>query len=187
VDEATYTDNGLDTLNITATQPGTAGNLITFSANMATVAVSINDAIAATATVGNLVRGTDQTTTQTLSLGTYEVGQSANQVVDRLANLSTTIINFNSAGSLPASSDTLAGYSANLVSYSATQASDSNSDYEKEKLFLEGYTQRLQSVSGVNLDEELARTVTLQTSYTASARVISVTKELFDVLMTIGK
>ena len=43
-------------------------------------------------------------------------------------------------------------------------------------------TARLQSVEGVNLDEELVRLTTYQQAFNASARMIQAAKELFDVL-----
>ena len=39
--------------------------------------------------------------------------------------------------------------------------------------------------SGVNIDEELANLIVYQTSYSASARVVSVVQELFDELLRV--
>jgi flagellar hook-associated protein 1 FlgK len=41
---------------------------------------------------------------------------------------------------------------------------------------------RLQSVEGVNIDEELVALTTYQQAYNANARMITATKELFDTL-----
>jgi len=43
--------------------------------------------------------------------------------------------------------------------------------------------QRQESVSGVNIDEEMANLVTFQNSYNAAARVLSTVQELFDTLL----
>ena len=46
---------------------------------------------------------------------------------------------------------------------------------------------RAAAVSGVNLDEEMARMVQLQQAYSAAARMIAVTDELFDELLGLGE
>ncbi|MFN7095449.1 MAG: flagellar basal body rod C-terminal domain-containing protein, partial [Burkholderiales bacterium] len=102
--------------------------------------------------------------------------------VDRLANLSTVIIDFQSAGTLPSASSTLAGYAANVLSFTASKTKEALENTAKDKLFSDSYIARFKGSSGVNLDEELANTITYQNAYTASARIISVTKELFDIL-----
>jgi len=56
-------------------------------------------------------------------------------------------------------------------------AQDSNGALEAELV------QRQQSVSGVNIDEELANLVVFQNSYNAAARVLSTVQELFDNLL----
>jgi flagellar hook-associated protein 1 FlgK len=45
--------------------------------------------------------------------------------------------------------------------------------------------EKLANKTGVNTDEEMVLLVTLQQAYTASARVMTVTNELFDVLSNI--
>jgi len=44
---------------------------------------------------------------------------------------------------------------------------------------------RRESVSGVNLDEELANLMIYQQAYTASARMISLVQEMLDELMNV--
>jgi flagellar hook-associated protein 1 FlgK len=41
----------------------------------------------------------------------------------------------------------------------------------------------LQSVSGVNLEEEAARLIQLEQHYNASARLITLARDLFDTLL----
>ena len=47
--------------------------------------------------------------------------------------------------------------------------------------------QNQSSSEGVNLDEELANMLTLQQAYNAGARLIAVSKELYDELLKIGR
>jgi flagellar hook-associated protein 1 FlgK len=47
-------------------------------------------------------------------------------------------------------------------------------------------TSRRDSVSGVNVDEELAQMVILQNSYAAAARVMTTARDMFDVLIAMA-
>lgn len=188
VDSADYASNGVDTIVITHTTPGSVGNIFSFSATTATIGVSINGDAFSTGPSGLLTNGRDTTVNTIMQPHTYELGISSNQIVDRLANLTSTILNFSSAGTLPASSSTISGYAANIVSFAAGKTKQAQENYEKDQLFSDSYIARFKGTSGVNLDEELANTIIYQNSYTASARVITVTKELFAILFeTLGK
>jgi len=46
---------------------------------------------------------------------------------------------------------------------------------------------RFNGESGVNVDDELSNLLVLQNAYAANARVMSTIKDLFDVLMSIGR
>jgi flagellar hook-associated protein 1 FlgK len=183
VDAATYADDGIDTVTVTAVNAGTFGNSYTFNFNNATAGVSISGSASSVTANGSLSGGRDQVVSRTEQPATYEIGQSANQIIERLSLLSSSILSFSSAGSLPDSSNSLSGYMADIVSFAAGKTKDARNNADKEKLFLDGFVSKLESGSGVNLDEELAATIIFQNAYTASARVINVTKELFDVLM----
>ena len=43
--------------------------------------------------------------------------------------------------------------------------------------------QRVADESGVNVDQEMANLISLQTAYGANARVMSVVKEMIDILL----
>ncbi|RMD88714.1 MAG: flagellar hook-associated protein FlgK [Alphaproteobacteria bacterium] len=101
-----------------------------------------------------------------------------------LQQLENKVISTAAAGELAAQSRTLSSFNAAVLGNFAvssdrviTQAEDS------ESLRLEVDLQR-QSVSGVNLDEELANLVVFQNSYNAAARMLSTVQELFDALLT---
>lgn len=89
---------------------------------------------------------------------------------------------FKAAGSLGNISLTVAGYAAqfggSIGRDSATAASQSTSAAAVQS----EADARRQSVEGVNIDEELVKLTTFQQAYTANARMIQATKELFDVL-----
>ena len=66
-------------------------------------------------------------------------------------------------------------------------ASDRASGVEaNDRALAEDLSARRAEVSGVNLDEELSRLVLYQQAYSVSARLISITNELFDDLLSIA-
>lgn len=132
--------------------------------------------------IGELSKITNSTTAGG-TYYTYGVGAGSNQTASKIANLSIANISFKSAGGLPNLSGSLGGYASNIIGYSASRATLMQNNAKQSQAISDGYKERLQQGSGVNLDEELANTVIYQNAYSASARVITVTKELFDTLM----
>ncbi len=116
-------------------------------------------------------------------LYTYERLVGDNSTILRMANFSNTILSFSEAGGLGQSNQTISAYLAQIIGTAATSASGKESDDRNAQLLLEGYETRSNSVSGVNLDEELANTIIYQNAYTASARITNIAQELFDVLL----
>jgi flagellar hook-associated protein 1 FlgK len=116
---------------------------------------------------------------------TYEVGNSSNQTVSRLANLRGASIAFASAGTLPATSGTLSDYTGDIIALSSTKALRASDNLTQQNLFRDSYQERFQAGSGVNIDEELANTILFQNTYSASSRIINIVKELFDDLLAL--
>lgn len=65
-----------------------------------------------------------------------------------------------------------------------TQTSNARNNLEASKALLEQSQAMLQSVAGVNLDEEAARLVEFEQAYNASAQVINVARTIFDTLLS---
>jgi flagellar hook-associated protein 1 FlgK len=55
-----------------------------------------------------------------------------------------------------------------------------------DKLLTEART-ALENESGVNLDEEAANLLRYQQAYQAAAKIMQIAKEMFDMLLTIGR
>lgn len=115
---------------------------------------------------------------------TYERQVGDNSSIVELAGLADKILSFSEVGGLGQSNQTLGGYLSQIVSTSAQSSNAAREDMESSDLLLEGYSARADSISGVNLDEELGNTIIYQNSYTASARALTVTQELFDELLS---
>lgn len=110
------------------------------------------------------------------------VGDST--IVAQLAALSNTNLSFAAAGNLGSIAQTISGYAAQIIGAAAGEASNATQSYENAKLLDKGFTDRSNAISGVNLDEELANTVIFQNAYAATARLVTVVDEMFDVLVS---
>jgi flagellar hook-associated protein FlgK len=116
-------------------------------------------------------------------LYTYERFSGDNSVAQNLAGLGLDLITFSSAGGLPEVNLSFNGYASEMLGFMTTTAISARANLNNDEILLKGYTERADAISGVNLDEELANTIIYQNAYTASARVIRITDELFDALL----
>ena len=73
--------------------------------------------------------------------------------------------------------------SAQMLGLQAAQTNDARIELEFTTQFTQTLEFRASSVSGVNLDEELANLVVLEQSFSAAARVISVVSEMLQELI----
>jgi flagellar hook-associated protein 1 FlgK len=116
---------------------------------------------------------------------TYVQYSGDNTIAQKLAGLNSAVISFDSAGGLPASQTTLQTYVGNLLADLASKSSAATDTNTNAQSLLSGFESRASSVSGVNLDDELANTVIYQNAYEATARVISVVNKMYDALLNI--
>lgn len=82
---------------------------------------------------------------------------------------------------------TLQGYAAGIVAYQGQTRASVQAQLNFETGLKLSLDQRLKNESGVNIDEEISTLIQLQTSYAASARVISTITEAFDQLINIRR
>lgn len=90
-------------------------------------------------------------------------------------------------GGLPAGSATLGDYVADVTALAARAAASAGERSASQGALVDALTLRHGVVSGVNLDEELARLLQYQQAYAVAARLISVTDELLDELIGIAR
>lgn len=114
---------------------------------------------------------------------TYERTVGANETAQAFAALNNDVTEFAAAGGLPAINQNFTGYAGQLIGFNSAIAASAESNLRNSETLLDGFSERLQSTSGVNLDEELANTVVYQNAYSASARIITVTNQLFNDLI----
>ena len=90
------------------------------------------------------------------------------------------------AGCLPAGSYRVADYAAEIVATARWRRTGRRGGEADDRALADELGLRKAEVSGVNLDEELSRLVLYQQAYSVSARLVSITNELFDDLLAIA-
>jgi len=81
--------------------------------------------------------------------------------------------------------DTPDGFYRNLTGEIATDAQKSGRDQESSEAIFNAVNQEQQSISGVNIDEELANLLKYQTAYSANAKIISTIDRMLQSLLSI--
>jgi flagellar hook-associated protein 1 FlgK len=89
-------------------------------------------------------------------------------------------------GGLPSYAATPNGYAADITSLAAAAASEAARVRDGDQALATDLAGRLGNLTGVNLDEEMSRLILYQQAYTVSARIISITDDLFGELMQIA-
>jgi flagellar hook-associated protein 1 FlgK len=117
--------------------------------------------------------------------GKYLLAPGDNSVASQLAQLFASPASFQPAGSLSGTNLSFSDYAASIISRSSTQASSTQANLTVQQDLANSLDQKQSQNSGVNLDEEMSQLLVFQQTYAASAKVISTTQQLFDVLNNI--
>jgi len=118
-------------------------------------------------------------------LGDAGVAVGDNTAAQALANRFSQKLTFVSAGGLPPLGNTLSEYATSILSLNATEADNVSANLQFRSDLVGELSFQAISVSGVNIDEEMARMVLIQNSYNASAQMISTISEMLDVLVNL--
>jgi flagellar hook-associated protein 1 FlgK len=141
--------------------------------------------------VGNparLSRATLEAATVPASVaGDTALAAGDNSIAQALADKFLEPLSFAAAGNLSLTTTTLAGYAAEILSANAVSASLAEKTAGFKSSLVQELTYRTQSLSGVNVDEELQNMVVYQNAYRATARIVQVVSDLFDVLTNLGR
>jgi len=171
-----------DTTQRGANGPSLSGLFGIGAAQQATVASSfqVNPAITA-----NPMRMPLATLDLSAAAGAPVVSAGDGSGATALAAVANAETSFGAAGSLPAMTTTVAQYAANLAGAIGQQTSAADSaDSAAAAVQTEAQT-RLQSVEGVNLDQELVNLTTYQQAYNASARLVQASQNMISTLLDI--
>lgn len=116
----------------------------------------------------------------------WYVAQGDGAGAQAMADVFAEEISFARAGNLPDSRQSLTEYAGSIIQSNSTAADAATADFSYKNDLLLELTNRLGSQSGVNVDEELAILVAVQSSYAASARVVSTVNTMYDDLLNIA-
>ncbi len=125
----------------------------------------------------------DTSGTPTGTLGGAGDNRGALELVGALERKFDTI----TRGALPGRETSARDYAVDMVAIQAQAVDRARTAAEVSGELVSDLEARRASVSGVNLDEEMSRLVLYQQAYTASARVLTTTSELFDELMNLAR
>lgn len=119
--------------------------------------------------------------------GEFYAAAGDNSNVTELAAAFQSEHSFDAAGSFIVGTKSLLDYSSDILSNTVSMASNNAADKETQELLVNSLKTKSDTFRGVNLDEELSNLILFEQAYAASARVISVIQEMFDVLdRTVG-
>lgn len=122
--------------------------------------------------------------TSTPAAGDLALASGDSTIADKLSSLLDTAVSFAATGSQAAKTVSLASYASSFVSSAATMIAAAATQSANSAAASEAATSRLQNLTAVNIDEELANLTTYQSQYEANAQLISVAKELFEALVS---
>ncbi|MBI1776653.1 MAG: flagellar hook-associated protein FlgK [Proteobacteria bacterium] len=142
--------------------------------------IALNNTAALNDVVGNPWRLRDGTT-----VGAQSTFTADPTTLNGVLNLFETNQAFTAGTGLPTSA-TFEGFANGFTGFQANQISVNQGKLADKKALSDALTQRLHNQSGVNVDDELARMIQLQNSYSASARVITTATQMFSTLLQIG-
>lgn len=80
---------------------------------------------------------------------------------------------------------TLVNFVQQTITHQGTAAENAARLKDGQDVVVASLQDRMAETSGVNIDSEMARLLTLQTAYAANARVLTAVKELFDILIRV--
>ncbi|HUO12682.1 MAG TPA: flagellar hook-associated protein FlgK [Caulobacteraceae bacterium] len=100
-----------------------------------------------------------------------------------LANVANASLSFAAAGTMPPMTTTVTEYAAQLGGVIGQQSSAAQSASTAATSLQSAAQTQLQSVEGVNLDQELVNLTTYQQAYTASSRLVQASKDMIDTLL----
>nr|WP_321456385.1 flagellar hook-associated protein FlgK [uncultured Cohaesibacter sp.] len=76
-------------------------------------------------------------------------------------------------------------FARQVISFQAQQAATAQTRHEGQEIVMNNVLSRFEQSASVDVDEELARLLELQTAYSANARVMTAVKDMMDALMRI--
>ena len=119
--------------------------------------------------------------------GDKAVATGDGTIIQGIADKFLDTLSFGASGDLTSTNATLSGYASEILAVNAVAASQAEKDLEFKDTLSQELSFRSQSISGVNIDEEMQNLVIYENAYNATARIVQVVADLFDVLTNLGR
>lgn len=129
-----------------------------------------------------IARGAAQWNADKGVAGEYYTSVADETVAHALAQTLATTNSFDASGGLLSHNMTFQEYGAAIVAQNASLAGVQKDNLEFQQTLTESLQFKLETVRGVNVDEELSNLILIQQAYAAAGRLVGVIKEMFDVL-----
>ncbi len=118
--------------------------------------------------------------------GTGKPLAALGMVVSNVAHTAFNVANLGAGSNLDGGVQSATGvqnYMAQAISLQSQDAALASSSYTTEDSYRATLEKEYTDETGVNIDEEMARLINIQTAYSASARAISIAQQMLDELM----
>ncbi|MFZ4541707.1 MAG: flagellar hook-associated protein FlgK [Rickettsiales bacterium] len=149
--------------------------------------LKVQDRFVADATListGNLTKVATSLSSNNREVYSYARYAGDNATAQLMSALNTTVLSFDAAGGLPRADQSLQGYTSGMLGFVSQRSAEASDNAVNAKTLYEGFKNKSDAVSGVNLDEELANTVTFQNAYSATARVVTIVNKMYEDLLS---
>ena len=117
--------------------------------------------------------------------GDMVLGISDNRGALALAGVANALHNFPASGGMAGGTQSLNDFVSQIIGLQSDLANGAESERVNRVDVKEEVTARRNAMEGVNLDEELSNMMIFQQAYNASARIMTVVKEMFDELLRV--
>jgi flagellar hook-associated protein 1 FlgK len=115
-------------------------------------------------------------------VGDLGLSNGDKSAVQNIANLFNAKLSYDPTNLLAASTSTFAQYATEILSLNSAQANSASDNLSSRQVLVDNLSAKTASISGVNLDEELSLMIVLENAYSASARVITTSQNMFEML-----
>jgi flagellar hook-associated protein 1 len=116
-------------------------------------------------------------------VGSSALTQTSNSAYGAFANANTVSTSFNAALGMAAQTGTLSNYASTISQAIAQRASVASDNATQASAVATEAQSRLSSAEGVNMDQEMISLTTYQQAYSASARLVQATQDMFTTLL----
>ena len=119
----------------------------------------------------------------TAVVGDAGINAGDSTLTEEMQNLFSASVSFSAAGNFGAQSSSLDRYVDKIMSDIASRADNASEEYSTVNILYEQTKTSLQNLSGVNIDEEMAQIVELESKYEAGATLIATIQDMFSELI----